>query len=62
VADISAPSAVPPAVRARLNGSYLGIDDLYVRTQPVPRAYIDEAGRVVAGKTDEYMRWLARVA
>jgi glutamyl-tRNA reductase len=62
VADISAPSAVPVEVRARLNGSYLGIDDLYVRTQPVPGAYIDEAGRVVATKTHEYVRWLAGVA
>jgi len=62
VADISAPSAVPAGVRARLNGSYLGIDDLYVRAQPVPRAYIDEAGRIVAAKTHEYVRWLERVA
>jgi len=62
VADISAPSAVPAEVRAQLNGSYLGIDDLYVRTQPVPRAYIDEARRVVAAKTDEYVRWLEGVA
>jgi glutamyl-tRNA reductase len=62
VADISAPSAVPAEVRARLNGAYLGIDDLYVRTQPIPRAYIDEAGRVVATKTHEYVRWLEGVA
>jgi glutamyl-tRNA reductase len=62
VADISAPSAVPAEVRARLNGGFLGIDDLYVRTQPLPRAYIDEAGRVVATKTDEYVRWLEGVA
>lgn len=62
VADISAPAAVPAEVRAQLNGSYLGIDDLYVRTQPVPRAYIDEADRIVATKTEEYLRWLERVA
>jgi glutamyl-tRNA reductase len=62
VADISAPSAVPAGVRARLNGSFLGIDDLYVRTQPVPGAYIDEANRVVATKTGEYVTWLERVA
>jgi hypothetical protein len=62
VADISAPSAVPAEVRAQLNGSFLGIDDLYVRTQPVPGAYIDEANRVVATKTGEYVRWLERVA
>jgi glutamyl-tRNA reductase len=58
IADISAPTAVPAAVRARLNGSFLGIDDLYVRTQSVPRAYIDEADRVVDMKTSEYVRWL----
>jgi glutamyl-tRNA reductase len=62
VADISAPAAVPAEVRAQLNGSYLGIDDLYVRTQPIPRAYIDEAGRFVAAKTHEYVRWLDGVA
>ena len=58
IADISAPTAVPTAVRARLNGSFLGIDDLYLRTQTVPRGYQEEADRVVASKTDEYVRWL----
>lgn len=58
IADISAPPAVPAAVRARLNGGFLGIDDLYARTQTVPRGYIDEADRVVAAKTREYVRWL----
>lgn len=58
IADISAPSAVRADVRAQLNGSYLGIDDLYVRAQPVPGPYIDEAVRIVAAKTDEYTRWL----
>jgi glutamyl-tRNA reductase len=58
IADISAPTAVPAAVRARLNGSFLSIDDLYVRTESVPRAYIDEADRVVDAKTHEYFRWL----
>ena len=58
IADISAPSAVLPAVRARLNGSFLGIDDLYVRTQSVPRGYVAEADRVVAMKTSEYVRWM----
>ena len=60
LADISAPTAVPAAVRARLNGSFLGIDDLYVRTEPVPRAYIDVADQVVDAKTSEYVRWLDR--
>lgn len=58
IADISAPPAVSPAVRARLNGGYLGIDDLYVRPKPVPSGYIDEANRVVAAKTREYVQWL----
>ena len=62
VADISAPSAVPADLRAQLNGGFLGIDDLYVRTQPVPRAYIDEADQVVVAKTTEYVRWLEGVA
>jgi glutamyl-tRNA reductase len=60
IADISAPSAVPAAVRARLNGGFLGIDDLYVRTQPAPRGYIEEADRVVAAKTREFVLWLDR--
>jgi glutamyl-tRNA reductase len=58
VADISAPQAVPADVRAKLNGAYLGIDDLYVRPRSIPRAYIDEAARVVSTKTAEYVRWL----
>jgi glutamyl-tRNA reductase len=58
IADISAPTAIPAAVRARLNGSFLGIDDLYIRAESVPRAYIDEADRVVDAKTSEYVRWL----
>ena len=58
IADISAPPAVPAAVRARLNGGFLGIDDLYVRAETVPRGYIDEADRVVAAKTREYLLWL----
>ena len=62
VADISAPPAVPAGVRARLNGAYLGIDHLYVRPPVIPRGYIGEARRVVATKTDEYVRWLEGVA
>ena len=58
IADISAPSALPAAIRARLNGGYLGIDDLYVRPEPLPSAYIDEADRVVTAKTREYVEWL----
>jgi glutamyl-tRNA reductase len=58
IADISAPSALPAAIRARLNGGYLGIDDLYVRPEPLPSGYIDEADRVVEAKTREYVQWL----
>jgi glutamyl-tRNA reductase len=58
VADISAPPALTAAARARLNGGYLGIDDLYVRSEPLPSGYIDEADRVVAAKTLEYVKWL----
>ena len=58
IADISAPPAVLAAVRARLNGGYLGIDDLYVRPEPLPSGYINEADRVVAAKTREYIQWL----
>ena len=58
IADISAPPAVPEAIRARLNGGFLGIDDLYVQARMIPRGYIDEAERVVAAKTFEYLGWL----
>ena len=58
IADISAPSAVPAVVRARLNGGYLGIDDLYVRAETLPSAYMDDADRIVAAKTREYVEWL----
>ena len=58
VADMSAPSAIPAAVRTRLNGGFLGVDDLYVRTKPVPGGYIDEAVRIVTAKTSEYLGWL----
>lgn len=58
IADISAPAAISLDVRARLNGGFLGIDDLYLRKQTVPRGYMEEADRVVASKTDEYVGWL----
>jgi glutamyl-tRNA reductase len=60
IADISAPSAVPATVRSRLNSGFLSIDDLYIHSQPVPRGFIDEAERIVAAKTDEYVVWLER--
>lgn len=58
IADISAPQAVPDAIRRRLNGSFLGIDDLYRRAEPLPGAYIEDAKRLVARTTAEYMAWL----
>jgi glutamyl-tRNA reductase len=60
IADISAPQAVPEIVRRRMNGSFLGIDDLYKRTQPLPGAYIKEAERLIALKAAEYAAWLER--
>ncbi len=59
IADISAPASVPEAIRARLNGGFLGIDDLCERGRPLPRGYVAEAERVVAGKAAEYVAWLA---
>lgn len=59
-ADISAPQAVPDSVRRRLNGNFLGIDDLYRRSESIPGAYIKDAEALVAQKTAEYMAWLAR--
>jgi glutamyl-tRNA reductase len=59
IADISAPAAIPSDLRARLNGAFLGIDDLYTHTGPVPGSYVSGAMRVVTTKTDEYLQWLA---
>ncbi|TMD30834.1 MAG: hypothetical protein E6I95_14630 [Chloroflexi bacterium] len=58
IADISAPTAIPAAVRARLNKDFLGIDDLNLRVQPLPRAYMAAADRLVSTKTLEYVTWL----
>ena len=58
IADISAPPAIPARIRARLNGNYLGIDDLYVQSGPIPSAFMAEAERVVQAKTEEYLGWL----
>jgi glutamyl-tRNA reductase len=58
IADISAPPAVNIAVRERLNGGYLGIDDLYITQGPVPRGYIESANRIVDAKAAEYLAWL----
>jgi len=58
IADISAPQAVPEAVRGRLNGRFLGIDDLYARTQPPPRAYIEDARGLVEAGSAKLAAWL----
>jgi glutamyl-tRNA reductase len=60
IADISAPQAVPDSVRRRMNGSFLGIDDLYRHGGPPPGAYIEDAERLVALKAAEFMAWLER--
>lgn len=58
IADISAPQAVPDAVRSRLNG-FLGIDDLYQRDR-IPGAYIKDAEALVERGAADYRAWLAR--
>jgi len=60
IADISAPTAIPASVRDRLNGNYLSIDDLYVRSDLIPTGYIEQAGQLVETKSAEYVEWLAR--
>ncbi len=62
IADISAPQAVPDAVRRRMNGGFLGIDDLYRRSGPLPGAYIKDAERLVAARTAEYLAWMGRAS
>jgi glutamyl-tRNA reductase len=57
-ADISAPQAVPEAVRRRVNGSFLGIDDLYRQSRPLPGAYIEDARRLVDAGTADMAAWL----
>ena len=53
-----AQQAVPDEVRRRLNGSFLGIDDLYRRSHPLPGACIQDAELVVVRKTAEHVTWL----
>ncbi len=56
-ADISAPSALPGALRVRLSGGFLGVDDLFAGGAP-PSGYVEAAERIVAGKAAEYLDWL----
>lgn len=60
IADISAPQAVPDQVRGHMNGNFLGIDDLYRQSRPLPGAYIKDAEELVARAASEYMAWLER--
>ena len=60
IADISAPSAVSTAIRARLNGAFLGIDQLYSRDPVGPSSYIADAVRIVDAKAREFGTWLDR--
>jgi glutamyl-tRNA reductase len=57
IADISAPSAVPGQLRARLNGGFLGVDDLFSGGIPPP-GYVEAAELIVSGKAGEYLGWL----
>lgn len=58
IADMSAPQAVPDSVRGRLNGSFLGIDDLYRRSGDLPGAYIKDAEALVDRYAAEFVAWL----
>lgn len=60
IADISAPQATPDSVRCRLNGSFLGIDDLYSRSDTLPGAYIKDAQALVERNAAEFIAWLRR--
>ena len=60
MADISAPQSVPLSVRRRLNGNFLGVDDLYRQSRPLPGAYIKDAEELVAAKAAAYTAWLDR--
>ncbi len=57
IADISAPSALPAALRARLNGGFLGVDELFAGGAPPP-GYVAAAEVIVHGKAGEYLGWL----
>ena len=57
MADVSAPSAVPATLRARLNGGFLGVDDLFTAGTPPP-GYVDATERIVSVKAVEFLGWL----
>jgi glutamyl-tRNA reductase len=62
IADISAPQSIPDAVRRRLNGSFLGIDDLRRPAGAIPGPYIANATALIEARTIEYVQWLDRSA
>lgn len=63
VADISAPSALPADVRSGLNGTFLGIDELFaMRVLDVPGPYSTDAQRLIERKTSELTTWLGLVS
>ena len=53
-ADLSCPSAVPPAARRQ----YLGVDDLFKGGGEPPPGYVQAATAIVAEKLAEYREWL----
>ncbi|HKF77220.1 MAG TPA: hypothetical protein VKF59_13845 [Candidatus Dormibacteraeota bacterium] len=57
VADLSAPPAVPAAVRLALGPDYLGIDDLWERGR-ADTGWVRKADAVVADGVAEYLGWL----
>lgn len=61
IADMSAPPALSPSIRVRLNGGFLGIDDLYTRAPAPPTPYIETAVQIVDAKTREFGTWLDRL-
>lgn len=59
VADLSAPPALPAAVRARLSAGHLGIDDLWRPDRPPePSGWTAQAEAAVTEGVAEYLGWL----
>jgi glutamyl-tRNA reductase len=58
IADISAPPAVPSEVASGLNGSYLSIDDPYLRHRPADVGYAAIALPLIESKTADFVKWL----
>ncbi|HVB78079.1 MAG TPA: hypothetical protein VNI34_09805 [Candidatus Nitrosotalea sp.] len=56
IADLSAPAAVPVAVREALGSNYLGVDDLFSRAA-VDAAWVSGAESLVEEGVREYLDW-----